>query len=105
MEAIPLAEPVSAGPEAAAAPEPPAVVAMSPQEAFQKARAALHRWVDLPRNEEVLMHNSRDAVVHHPEVKRILAEYGQYGRDMERRLREDLERLVDNRKKFYASRR
>jgi hypothetical protein len=101
VEAIPLAEPV-----AAAEPEPAAPAAsLSPQEAFQKARAALHRWVDLPKNEDLLIHNSRDTLVRHPDVKRILAEYRGYGPDMERRLREDLERVVDNRKKFYASRR
>jgi hypothetical protein len=107
LEAIPVNEPAAATAETPAAPEPPAVPSptLSSQEAFQKARAALHRWVDLPKNEEILMHNSRDAVVQHPDVKRLLAEYRHYGLDMQRRLREDLERLVDNRKKFYASRR
>jgi hypothetical protein len=71
---------------------------------FDRARRELKAWVDSAENERLIAQGNVGAVLRHPAVQRLIRTYQPYGQEIERKLWQHLVLLVDNRRKFHASR-
>jgi hypothetical protein len=86
--------------EQAAASEPGETI----YETFRRARNALSAWADLDQNQPLLIRGNMNEVRQDPEVHRMMQSYQAYSHELVRKLWDFLEFLVENRRKFYASR-
>ncbi len=77
----------------------------SVMEAFRTARIALERWIDDEKNRSRIVNDRVDQLLRHPEVERILKAADGHGAVMREKLRSHMIFLLENRKKFHASRR
>jgi hypothetical protein len=73
-------------------------------ETFRRARNILSAWADLDQNHPLLVRGNLNEVKQDAELRRIMQSYQPYGNDLVRKLGDYLEFLVENRRKFFASR-
>jgi hypothetical protein len=77
---------------------------MSIYELFRKASTALQNWIDDDAARPLVCVGALDRIKQEPEVLQIVRTYESCGPEVVAKLWARLEFLVDNRKKFYASR-
>lgn len=73
-------------------------------ETFRRARNILSAWADLDEKRDLLTRGNMNEVRQDPEIVRIMQSYQGYGHELVRKLWDNLEFLVENRRKFYVSR-
>jgi hypothetical protein len=71
---------------------------------FHKARTEIAAWVDREENLQLIMDGNMDTERQHPEALKLIDKYRTYGEEMVQKLWQHLEFMVENRRKFYASR-
>jgi hypothetical protein len=73
-------------------------------DAFLNARRALHEWVDDEQNRDLILAGNMEAIRGNPIAAGLVLAYEGYGETMLTKLWKHLELLVDNRRKFLATR-
>jgi hypothetical protein len=85
------------------AESPPTVQAESSEAVYQRARAALHTWVDLETNKTLILMGDCDAVRQDSAVRMILSLVEQCGPHYADRFGKHLEFVVHTRRKHYLA--
>jgi hypothetical protein len=72
-------------------------------EIFRKARNAIANWVDDEANRSLVLGSGMEEILAHPAVRALLDEYARHSDEMEGKLVQHLEFVVENRRKYYQA--
>jgi hypothetical protein len=73
-------------------------------ETFLRANNVLQEWIDDETNKTLLISGGNEAVKNDPVLRGLVLSFELHGKDLMNRLWQRLDFLIDNRRKFYASR-